>query len=193
MATQLSPALGIISGVTWIDIYERPAISPKNLSNIEEADWVNIGGFREGTFNFTGDDMTITPQKYENGQNIVSTTKDGTYGIEGNLPDISKAVCKKLLRMKDLNLTAATGAYVKGRDVIGYGDSIGLLENIMVRLRFEQGAWDSLVYPNANISSKLQGSGSSEDLLDIQVEVSTSKSEDTDTAGQIWVLVGKKP
>lgn len=191
MAQNLSEQLAIASGVTWVDIYERSG--GKTLMQLTEEDWINIGGFREGTFNFTGDEMTITEQKYENGQTIVATTKDGTYGAEGSLADLHPAVCKKVLRMKDIATTgAAEGAYVKGREVIGYGDSIGLLEGVFIRLRFEQGYYDSLIYPNANISSRLEGAGSSEDLVNITTTISTSKSNDADSKGQFYLLVGRE-
>lgn len=191
MATKLSATLGTASGVTWMDIYERPAMSAKTLSTITEEDWVEVGGFREGTFNFAGDEMTVTEQKYENGQTIVSTTKDGTYGFEGNLANVAKAVCEKILCMKELSLSATPGGYAEKRTVVGYGDKVARLDNIMIRLRFEQGEWDSIIYPNGSLSSRFQGSGSSEDLVDISVQGNSSKSQDEDTLDQIYILVSR--
>ena len=77
---KLAEQFQYVSGITWFDIYQRPASNAATLSTITADQWSEVGGFREGTFSFTGDEMEITSHKYENGQEIISTTTDGTYG-----------------------------------------------------------------------------------------------------------------
>lgn len=194
MATPLSTEMSYVSGVTWFDIVERKGPTPKTLLTITEADWITIGGFREGTFNFTGDEMTITEQKYENGQNITSTVQDGTYGFEGDLANIAKAITEKLLRTEPLVTTGATtGAFIEGRDVVAGGKNIGILDNVFVRLRFEDSPkWHSLIYLNAKLASRITGAGASTDLVNIHINTTTAKSTDLESFDQIYVLVGKE-
>lgn len=193
MATNIASQLVTISGVTWMDIYVRPATGAKTLTTITEAEWQFIGGAREGTFNFIGDDMTITDQKYENGQNIVSTTQDGTYAAEADMPNIAREICELLLRMEDIDVSgAASGSFMENRTAIGYGDFVGIVENCMFRFRFEESPeWEYMVYPNAKVASRLTGAGTSTDLLNIHMNITTSKSTDADTLDKYYVLVSK--
>lgn len=164
---------------------------PTTLSTITADQWSEVGGFREGTFSFTGDEMEITSHKYENGQEIISTTTDGTYGFEGDLANVAEEICTNLLQMDVLTLTAESGAFVKDRKVLGAGKKLAVIENCMVRLRFEEGFWDSLVYPNCKISSRFQGEGASTELFNIHVNASATKSQDKDTEGYIYLFIGK--
>lgn len=189
---KLAEQLQYVSGITWFDIYQRPTTgTPKTLSNITAEEWTEVGGFREGTFSFTGDEMEITSHKYENGQEIISTTTDGTYGFEGDLANVAEEICTNLLQMDALTLSAGSGAFVEGRKVLGAGKKLAVIENCMVRLRFEEGFWDSLVYPNCKISSRFQGEGASTELFNIHVNASATKSQDKDTEGYIYLFIGK--
>ena len=136
---KLAEQFQYVSGITWFDIYQRPASDAATLSTITADQWSEVGGFREGTFSFTGDEMEITSHKYENGQEIISTTTDGTYGFEGDLANVAEEICTNLLQMDVLTLTADSGAFVKDRKVLGAGKKLAVIENCMVRLRFEEG------------------------------------------------------
>lgn len=190
----MANVMNYVSGITWFDVVLREGATPKTLTTITEADWQEVGGFREGTYNFTGDDMTITSQKYENGQEITSTVQDGTYGFEGDLANLAEAICKFLLKCEDIDVSsAAAGAYVEGKTVIGGGKNIGLVDGAFVRLRFEDSPkWDSLIYLNAKLASRITGAGASTDLINIHINATAAKSDDADTKGQIYVLVGKE-
>ena len=174
---KLAEQFQYVSGITWFDIYQRPASNAATLSTITADQWSEVGGFREGTFSFTGDEMEITSHKYENGQEIISTTTDGTYGFEGDLANVAEEICTNLLQMDALTL--------------GAGKKLAVIENCMVRLRFEEGFWDSLVYPNCKISSRFQGEGASTELFNIHVNASATKSQDKDTEGYIYLFIGK--
>lgn len=189
---KLAEQFQYVSGITWFDIYQRPTTgTPKTLSGITAEEWTEVGGFREGTFSFTGDEMEITSHKYENGQEIISTTTDGTYGFEGDLANVAEEICTNLLQMDALTLSAGSGAFVEGRKVLGAGKKLAVIENCMVRLRFEEGFWDSLVYPNCKISSRFQGEGASTELFNIHVNASATKSQDKDTEDYIYLFIGK--
>ena len=176
---KLAEQFQYVSGITWFDIYQRQASNAATLSTITADQWSEVGGFREGTFSFTGDEMEITSHKYENGQEIISTTTDGTYGFEGDLANVAEEICTNLLQMDALTLTA------------GSGEKLAVIENCMVRLRFEEGFWDSLVYPNCKISSRFQGEGASTELFNIHVNASATKSQDKDTEDYIYLFIGK--
>lgn len=130
---KLAEQFQYVSGITWFDIYQRPASGAATLSTITADQWSEVGGFREGTFSFTGDEMEITSHKYENGQEIISTTTDGTYGFEGDLANVAEEICTNLLQMDVLTLTADSGAFVKDRKVLGAGKKLAVIENCMVR------------------------------------------------------------
>lgn len=189
MATKVNTGdIGIASGVNFLDIY----IGEKKIGEIEEQDWMEVNAFREGTFNFTGDEQTVTELKTENGTVFASTTKDGTYGFEGDGADVGVEASKFLLKMEDLTTTTATG-FLADKKAIKY-NKIANLANVKVRLRFEQGAYDSIVYPNATVSSRLQGSGSAEDSLSIAIKCSAAHSNDPilGEGGGLYLLVDAK-
>lgn len=189
MATKINLGnIGIASGVNFLDIYK----GAKTLAEIEEQDWEEVNAFAEGTFNFTGDEQTVTEHKTENGTVYASTTKDGTYGFEGNGADVSKEAAKYVLRLEDVSMTGATG-WLSGKTGTKY-NKIGNLENVMVRLRFEQGVYESIVYPNASLSSRLVGEGSSESLLSIEMKCSSAHSNDAllGEGGGLFLLVDRK-
>lgn len=189
MATKLNTGeLGIASGINYLDIYQ----GAKTLAEIEENDWMEVNAFREGTFNFTGDEQTVTEHKTENGTVIASTTKDGTYGFEGDGADVGIDAAKFLLKMEDVTTTSATG-FLMNKKVIKY-NKIGNLENVKVRLRFEQGAYESIIYPNATVSSRLQGAGSTEDILSLGIQCSAASSNDAllGAGGGLYILVDRE-
>lgn len=189
MATKLNTGkLGIASGINYLDIYQ----GAKTLSELEETDWMEVNVFREGTFNFTGDEQTVTEHKTENGTVIASTTKDGTYGFEGDGADVGVEAAKFLLRMEDVATTSATG-FLADKKVIKY-NKIGNLENVMVRLRFELGSYESVVYPNATVSSRLQGAGSTEDILSLGIQCSAAHSTDAilGAGGGTYILIDRE-
>lgn len=189
MATKLNTGeLFLTSGINYLDVYQ----GAKTLSEIEETDWIEVQAFREGTFNFTGDEQTITEHKTENGTAIGSSIKDGTYGFEGDGVDIGKEAAMLLLKMEDLSTSAATG-WLLNKNTIKYS-KVGKLENVKVRLRFEQGAYSSIVYPNASLLSRLQGSGSTEDFLTMKLQCSAASSNDAllGAGGGLFLLVGKE-
>ena len=189
---KLAEQFQYVSGITWFDIYQRPTTgTPKTLSDITAEEWSEVGGFREGTFSFTGGEMEITSHKYEDGQEGISTTTDGTYGFEGDLANVAEEICTHLLQMDALTLSAGSGAFVEGRKVLGAGKKLAVIENCMVRPRFEEGFWVSLVYPNCKISSRFQGEGASTELFNIHVNASATKSQDKDTEDYINPFIGK--
>lgn len=187
MATPLSASLQTVSGVTLIDIAILGSKKPEELL---ETDWERVGGAMEGTFNFTGDEQTVTEHKYENGQVFVSSTKDGTYGFEASIPDLSSAICERLLKMK--TLASQTTGWLTGKTALAYGDNVATLENLAIRLNFEQGAYSSLVYPNASLSSRVAGAGSSEELVNIEMKSSAAKYSGAGIfKDQIFALVSR--
>lgn len=187
MATQLHTGeVGWASGVNFLDIYQ----GSKDLLAITEEDWIQAGVFREGTFNFTGDDQTVTEIKSENGTVIVSTVKDGTYGFEGNNLDIGIEPAKLFLKMEDVDVETATG-WLKDKVAIRY-NKIANLQGLKIRLRFEAGAYESIVYPNATLTSKLIGAGSTEDVMALQLNCSAAASNDPAAQGGTYILVERE-
>ena len=47
---KLAEQFQYVSGITWFDIYQRPASNAATLSTITADQWSEVGGFREGTF-----------------------------------------------------------------------------------------------------------------------------------------------
>ena len=180
---KLAEQFQYVSGITWFDIYQRPASNAATLSTITADQWSEVGGFREGTFSFTGDEMEITSHKYENGQEIISTTTDGTYGFEGDLANVAEEICTNLLQMDALTLSAGSGAFVEGRKVLGAGKKLAVIENCMVRLRFEEGFWDSLVYPNCKMLRR-SSSTSTSTLRRRRVRTRTLRATSTSSSGR---------
>lgn len=131
---KLAEQFQYVSGITWFDIYQRPASDAATLSTITADQWSEVGGFREGTFSFTGDEMEITSHKYENGQEIISTTTDGTYGFEGDLANVAEEICTNLLQMDALTLSAGSGAFVEGRKVLGAGKKLAVIELSLIHI-----------------------------------------------------------
>ena len=194
MSQQLTNIFNVASGITWFEIAQRGVGNfTAGVKQLKEDDWVRVGGFRSGTFSTTGDDPEKTEHQYENGVTFFASGKNGTYGLSGNIPNWAADVVKLLLAGKDVDTNSLpVGSYMRGKPVIAAGGRTAQLDNIAVRLRFEAGDIDSVIFPNATVLSKGNFQGSSEEVCDIFMDITFVASNDADdTNGEIYLLVYK--
>lgn len=123
------------------------------------ADFVNgksFGNIKEDSTSWTGEDLTETAVRNEQGNPITTTTTAGTLSFECVLADFDNAIVKKLLKGADINIASVTPDWLAStgtKNAIGFGYE---LPTIICPVGISNETLNkTLIFPKAKISSNL--------------------------------------
>lgn len=218
--TNLNSVLSTIQGVSTLWIMEHAnhpstVASPKLLeglvlpsvtAGVVSGDFDCVGKFAEGTFSQEGDDITVEDKKYTDGSVALTTIKQGTYGMKGELHNVNEAVCKKVLKMTEIAAVAGSTGKIEENKMLAYGATSGSISEAVVYIEFDKSnAYKGMLIPKSSIASKFLMKGDSTDNMTIEsrfnfseAPVEINKAGETGAvsfttayAGKTWLLIAK--
>lgn len=139
------------------DIIHFDSISDYSAKTL--ADLVNgksFGNIKEGSTNWTGEEMTDTIVKNEQGNVVVTTTTAGTLSFEATLLDFENAIIKKLLKATDITVSTLSPDWLEAAGsatALGFGVELPVVE-MPVGIANDT-LNKTLIFPKAKVASAI--------------------------------------
>lgn len=116
----------------------------------------SFGSIKEDSTAWTGEDMTDTVVKNEQGNVIATTTTAGTLAFEAVLAEMDNAMVQKLLKAANIDIKALTVAWLNSASTataVGFGHELPVVE-MPVAITNDTKA-KTLIFPKAKVASSL--------------------------------------
>lgn len=116
----------------------------------------SFGNIKEDSTSWTGEDMTETVVKNEQGNVIATTTTAGTLAFEAVLADMDNAMVKMLLKGTDITINDKTVEWLSeagSATAVGFGVALPVVE-IPVGITNDT-MKKTLIFPKAKVASAL--------------------------------------
>lgn len=145
------------------------------LSDGSSGDWDIIGKFETDSFSPKGEDITVETKLFTDGTVAAILSKEGTYGFDAKLQNISTAVCKKFLNMEEVAAVSGDTGVIGERKVLGYGKEKATIPNAAFYIEFnDSNEWAGILFPNIYLASKFITGGGVLDLSTVQMSALAS-------------------
>lgn len=128
-----------------------------DYSNATIASFVNgqsFGNIKEDSTSWTGEDMSETVIRNEQGNVIATTTTAGTLAYEATLAEMDNAIVKKLLKASDIDVSDLTVDWLQSAGTataVGFGVALPVVE--MPVAISNDTLSKTLVFPKAKVAS----------------------------------------
>lgn len=128
-----------------------------DYSNATIASFVNgqsFGNIKEDSTSWTGEDMSETVIRNEQGNVIATTTTAGTLAYEATLAEMDNAMVKKLLKASDIDVSDLTVDWLQSAGTataVGFGVALPVVE--MPVAISNDTLSKTLVFPKAKVAS----------------------------------------